>query len=808
MEDIINVQSPHNNEHNHDNNHANLNGEKVHIGKKSKLSYLLLGITVILSGILFLPISTIPSELIKTFIIGTIMTVAFITYLLPTLKSGHLSLPRGMVFYSMSFATLIAIISAFTSGFFKHSYWGYGTEAYTAGFLIILLGLFVIAYGLNSDEKKITKSWNMIYVVITVSTLISIISYIGVANSWFSIAYNSIGFWADFSAILGLGVIISALYLQYSNLTLKRKITLYVLFAIGLIFLILVAIPMSAVWWSFLIVSVIMLTVSMINFNKSKGTGEWSSKGLVSIPFAILFVISLLAVIMPLGISNISPKYIQKSIGGNASATWGLTYDMAKSTMSNNPILGPGPNLFVKNYWVNRPNSVNFSAFWNTNLFYGKGTLETFMISTGLLGIIAWLLFLVAILWKSGKGVLKMKDENVNLQYSLGAVATLYLILVIVGYSASVYLLFLTVFVIAIFLSARNMNKENRALLIGHKPFGKLFSIIISIIFLGFSVLYVYGISQRLLASTYIMSGVKLVNEKKYDEAEAKILNAAKLTELDIHYRALFELEILKVKELLAVMNSDGNASKNDELQKKLTASYQNAIIAGESMIGAWPENMSNYKDLASFYANSAEIKVTGAYDRAKQMYNSAITASPNDPTLYYFMSRLEYTNNNLAGAITSMEKALEIKPDVIDFNVGLADLYLLNKENDKATDILVKAIQRISPDQNLVLLEKLGLTLYVSKKYNDAIQVFSVILNSVPQYANIKYYLGISLAKEGQFDLAKQVFEDIKLTNPDNKELDEIIKSVTSKKDPFPETVETVKKATVDTKPATTKKK
>lgn len=799
MEDIINVQPSHNNENNHGHNHA---------GKKNRLAYLLLGIAVVLSGILFLPISTIPSDLIKAFVIGIIMTVAFITYLLPTLKSGHLSLPRGTVFYSMSFATLIAIVSAFSSGFFKHSYWGYGTEAYTAGFLIILLGLFVMAYGLNNDEKKIAKAWNMVYAVIAITSIISIISYIGVASNWFSIAYNPIGFWADFSAILGLGVLISAIYLQFSNLSSKKKIILYVLFALGLIFLILVAIPMSAVWWSFLIVSVFMLAVSMVNFNKVKGAGEWSSKGLVSIPFAVLFVISLLVVIMPLTISNISPKYIQKSIGGNASATWGLTYDMTKSTLKNDPLLGPGPNLFVRNYWVNRPNSINSSAFWNTNLFYGKGTIETFMISTGLLGMIAWLLFLVAILWKSGKGVLKMKDENINLQYSVGAVATLYVVLVLVGYSSSVYLLFLSVFVIAIFLSARNMNKEDRSLVIGQKPLGKLLSIVLSIVFLGFSVLYIYGIGQRLLASTYIMSGVKLVDQKKYDEAEAKILSAAKLTELDIHYRALFELEILKVKELLSVMNSDAEAGKSDELQKKLTTSYQNAIVAGESMIGAWPENMTNYKDLASFYANSAEIKVTGAYDKAKQMYSSAITASPNDPTLYYFMSRLQYTNNDIAGAITSMEKALELKPDVIDFNIGLADLYLINKENDKAIDILVKAIQRISPEQNLVLLERLGTTLYVSKKYNDAIQVFSVILNSVPQYANIKYYLGISLAKVGQFDLAKQAFEDIKLTNPDNKELEEIIKSVTAKRDPFPETVEPVKKATADTKATTTKKK
>ena len=85
---------------------------------------------------------------------------------------------------------------------------------------------------------------------------------------------------------------------------------------------------------------------------------------------------------------------------------------------------------------------------------------------------------------------------------------------------------------------------------------------------------------------------------------------------------------------------------------------------------------------------------------------------------------------------------------------------------------------------------------------------ITSVILNSVPDYANMKYYLGISLAKIGQYELAKKAFEDIKKTNPEAKELDEIIKSVTANKDPFPEVTEPVKKAVPDTKPVTGKKK
>src|SRR3989344_7351960 len=61
-------------------------------------------------------------------------------------------------------------------------------------------------------------------------------------------------------------------------------------------------------------------------------------------------------------------------------------------------IVGSGPNQFVGEWLMSKPSAVNQTIFWNTDFNYGVGLIPTFIVTTGLLGIIAWLIFLLPIL--------------------------------------------------------------------------------------------------------------------------------------------------------------------------------------------------------------------------------------------------------------------------------------------------------------------------------------------------------------------------------------------------------------------------
>src|SRR3989338_8177488 len=56
-------------------------------------------------------------------------------------------------------------------------------------------------------------------------------------------------------------------------------------------------------------------------------------------------------------------------------------------------IVGSGPNQFVGEWLMSKPSAVNQTIFWNTDFNYGVGLIPTFIVTTGLLGIIAWLIF-------------------------------------------------------------------------------------------------------------------------------------------------------------------------------------------------------------------------------------------------------------------------------------------------------------------------------------------------------------------------------------------------------------------------------
>jgi tetratricopeptide (TPR) repeat protein len=520
-------------------------------------------------------------------------------------------------------------------------------------------------------------------------------------------------------------------------------------------------------------------------------------------------VASLLFIFIPGTIYKIGPSFIASSVGSNGGADWSTTKHLTINSFKNNLLLGPGPNLFVKNYWSHRPDAINSTVFWNSAPYNAVGAIQTLMASTGVIGLIAWLVFIISIIVVGIKTVFSAKGEIKWFRLFSG-ISVLYVSIVMINYPVSVFLLVFSIFLVALYLSTRNLD-GNSSHNIGSGAMGKTFSIALSVFLLVSVAVYVYGISVRVLAQNKIIDAAKLVTDNKIDEAELKLLEAAKSTDLDYFYKSLFSLEVGKVNNLLS--NAPEDAADNKEWNDKLAAAFQNAVLSGNGMVASFPDNSTNLLTLANFYSDSASIKVPGAYDKAKEVYTSLINSNPNDPTPYYFLAKLDFNNGNTDSALASLNKAVELKPEVVDFNLALADVYISKKDFDKAIEVITNGIQKIAPAESQMLYDKLSLVLFGTKQYAKAIPVFSRILQLPPQvqnysYANVKYYLGLSLIKTGDYDNALLIFNDIKSTNQDNTELDRIIASVKAKRDPFPDFVPEVKQTATTTKSAAPTKK
>ena len=77
-----------------------------------------------------------------------------------------------------------------------------------------------------------------------------------------------------------------------------------------------------------------------------------------------------------------------------ARPSMSITYDIFKLSIKDNLFFGSGPNSFLSQWIVNKPINVNDTIFWNTDFANGIGLIPTFAVTTGLFGILSWLLFL------------------------------------------------------------------------------------------------------------------------------------------------------------------------------------------------------------------------------------------------------------------------------------------------------------------------------------------------------------------------------------------------------------------------------
>lgn len=59
------------------------------------------------------------------------------------------------------------------------------------------------------------------------------------------------------------------------------------------------------------------------------------------------------------------------------------------------------------------------------------------------------------------------------------------------------------------------------------------------------------------------------------------------------------------------------------------------------------------------------DLRKSKSYSEAVQCYNSALEISPNDDHLYFNLARVQYDMEDLSGCRMSLQKALDLNPDL-----------------------------------------------------------------------------------------------------------------------------------------------
>ena len=466
--------------------------------------------------------------------------------------------------------------------------------------------------------------------------------------------------------------------------------------------------------------------------------------------------------------------------------SFSVTLGVSKAVLSQEGLLGSGPNTFEQDWLIYKPADINSTPFWASTFPFGVGFLPTQVASTGALGTALWLVFFVLLIIIGIKVLARLPEsraERFTLVSTLLTVLFLWTASFIYAPSATV-LAFAFIFT-GLFISAARASNiiSSRTFNTKELPRTRVASVfVLGLIALGTIYLGWVGF-EKSVSALHFKKAVDLSNIQgsSLDEMETLVNKALSRAPADTHYVALSRINFAKAQA--AVNATTGTPEEN---QAAFEEALRKTIDAAKNAVDINPEGYQNWVSLGVIYSSlvPAPLSVAGAYENASYAYSEAGKRNPLNPDIPLFIAQLELNNSDREAALSSVRNAIALKEDYADAHLMLAQLEI-QEGNTAAAIRSAERLASLVPNNPGIYFE-LGVLKYSNKDYKGAVEVFSQALSLAPDYANAQYYLGITFARLGQLDKALEQFEALSLTNPDNQEVQTILKDLRAGKTEF----------------------
>lgn len=743
-------------------------------------AWALLG-TIFLVPLFFIPSVSVPFQLTKGMLIAGGIIISMGLWVVARLKEGGIDMPQNSLPIAMGAIVFTYLLSALFSGTPSISLTGTGFEADTVATVL----LFGIAMALAPVVLRRRVHILYAYAGFLLSALLvgifqalrlvfgtDFLSF-GIFTSAIS---NLIGSWNDLGVFFGLSAVLSLTTLELLDTKRLVKIFSAILLAVSVVFLALI--NFTTVWYVLGVISLVFLVYTVsAQFGLHRLEEDASSS--VSVSSLAVFIISLVFILAGGGISGA----ISDALGithVSARPSWSSAWTVANQTLQESPLLGAGPNRFEQQWIQHKPEGVNNTLFWNTDFDAGVGYLPSVPIIAGLLGFVAWIIFLGLYLATGVKGIFVSirKDYFTRFVTVSSFLASLYLWILTVFYVPNGVILFYTFVFTGIFLTAlyqQGVVRNYRLSFVENPRAGFVAVLAMVVVLIGsVSGLYLFG-KKYAAAVNFQRAVVQLNQDGDLQKARENITDAISLDQQERYYRALSQIHLATLNQL-----ASGEAPSQTELQTELGAAIESARKATELD----PDDYQNWMALGRVYESLVPQGVEGAYEQAKNAYDAAAERNSRNPAILLTQARLELANQNTEAAKGYIQDAIAMKQNYTEAVFLLSQIQA--QEGDLASAIQsTQATAQLSPNDPTIFFQ-LGLLYYQSEDYQNAVSALQRATQLTPQYANAKYYLGLSYDKVGNQAAAIREFEEIQETNADNSEVRRILENLRAGRDPF----------------------
>jgi tetratricopeptide (TPR) repeat protein len=740
---------------------------------------------LILLAVFLVPLIFYPSNIhffanLKVGLFFATTLIVLILWSISRLKKDDFNFPVNLLSLSVLCILLVSLLSSIFSNNALISL--FGVQLSTASFSGILI-LFVSALLIGSLFSGKRSSYIAIvvtYISLTITLLVNLLYiFVDVLPSFgffVSNSVNTIGKWSDLGVISVLVILLSYLLIESkSGKSLIKKIAW-----VGLIISIISAIVVNeALVWVFLGLLSIFYLVYKIVVLRQNSEGSINK----SLPYTTIVLI-LISFVMILG-GNILSGLTDSLLNINYSEVrpgFSSTVEFTKNTLSEKPVLGVGTNRFDNAWQTYKPDAINQTNYWGTDFSFGFSYLTSLPAQVGILGLLAWLFFLVMLVWNAILLLFKKgSDEMSNKLNIISAFGILFFVMTLAVHVPSATVLILAFVFLGIFLGSleRNGLYKNVKISIDKKP--KLgFLYIFSIIVLMILSIYLGYMSARQFGSTVLLERASYnLSTGNVAVAQRDLVNSINVYTTDLNLRALSEYNQIEINTLLSNSSLENQATI-DAFRTLLT----NSINAAAASISFDPDNYQNHLALAGIYEQLISLNVEGAYDQTINAYEAAKTVNPKNPGIILGMARAAFMAGENDVARDYISQSLEIKPSFADAAFLLSQIQVAEGNITEAIRS-VEASINIQPN-NSNLYFQLGLLRYNQEDYQGSVAAFerAVILN--PIFANAKYFLGLSYYQVDRNEEAIGQFEDVNLLNPNNAEVETILSNLKAGISPF----------------------
>ena len=668
------------------------------------LAFLSLFLVVVLLPIFALPLTNIPVETSKGLLLVVGLALSIIFWAIARFSDGKIVFPKSALLASGLGIVLVFLLSSLFSGSPQVSLFG---AMFDIGSLWFVLAAFVLMF-MSSVVFRTPRQGKIVLLGVILSSALLLVFQS--AHLFFPVALslgilagktgNILGSWNALGLFAGFTGLMSLFMVEFFSISKAGRTLLQILILLSLLFISAVNFPLV---WALLGVSGLIIFVYKISttFGSNKaeeGKDKQERKHFPLVSFLVV-IVSLLFFISPNFIGGVVPGRLQISTN-DVSPSLPTTLSITKGVLSRDPVFGIGPNRFGEAWSMYKPKSINNTQFWNASFESGSGLLPTLTATSGGLGILAWIIFLVLLLW-TGLGLVFLGANNrANWEIMMFFVLSLYLFVSSFFYSTGpvIFLLALAFTGVFIGLSASSGSAREVSLSFLNDPRKSFFSILALVLLMIVSATASFKYVEKFSSVFYFGRAVFAFAQSMPEEAEDAMNKALALHRNDLYLRVYSQINLVKLDSLVQKSNALSETEKGD-----LQASLDKALNGARLSADYNPKNYLNFQALGSVYQAAVSLGVKGAYGQAIEAYQAASALNPFNPGLKLAMARVSFTEGKVKEAKDYANAALSLKPDYVDALIILSQIAKNEGDNKAALSYAQSALSFAPNDENLI---------------------------------------------------------------------------------------------------------